>query len=144
MIQSNAKAQVDASDSKTVASDLKLKEVIIDSIRDIKGKNIVFLDLTGLEEAPANYFIICEGESVTQMRAISQNVYKRVKEELASSPNHMEGLAESKWILVDYFTTVVHIFYPDTREFYNLEGLWNDASFTKYDDPNPSDNIFVN
>ena len=115
-------------------SEEALANLIVDSIQDIKGKRIVKLDLRQLEFAPTNYFIICEGESNTQTRAISQNIYRRIKEELGIIPDHTEGLSDSKWILVDYFDIVVHIFYPETRSFYDLENLWSDADIRLYKD----------
>ncbi len=119
--------------SNTEAKDTFLS-TIIDSIQDIKGKNIVKLDLTGLEDRPADYFIICEGDSTTQVRAIAENVKKRLKEDLTTEPFKMEGLLGAKWILVDYFDTVVHVFYRETRPYYDLEDLWGDANFTSYED----------
>ena len=61
----------------------QLNDLIVDSIQDIKGKNIVKLDLRHLEEAPTDFFIICEGDSNTQVKAISENIEKRVKQEAA-------------------------------------------------------------
>ncbi|MCB0646859.1 MAG: ribosome silencing factor [Saprospiraceae bacterium] len=116
-----------------VQEDVVLNSLIIDSIQDIKGKNIVKIDLRRLGEAPADFFIICEGDSTTQVRAISDNIFKRVSEELMVKPQHREGVDTSKWVLVDYFNTIVHIFYPETREFYDLEDLWSDADFTNYE-----------
>lgn len=112
----------------------ELNDLIIDAIQDIKGKEIVKLDLRNISDAPADFFIICQGESTTQIRAISQNIEKRAKEELNSKPYHIEGIIGSKWVLVDYFNTLVHVFYPETRDFYNLEDLWVDAIVTKYED----------
>lgn len=110
----------------------ELNALIIDSIQDIKGENIIMLDLRHLEEAPADFFIICEGQSNTQVKAISDNIYKRLKQEGNTLPSHVEGQQNALWILVDYFTTVVHVFYKDTRKFYELEDLWSDAIFTEY------------
>jgi ribosome-associated protein len=110
-----------------------MNELIVDSIQDIKGKNVVKLDLRKLDEAPTDFFIICEGDSNTQVKAISDNVYKRVKEEAGQNPSHSEGKQNAQWICLDYFTTVVHIFYKDTRRFYELEELWSDAKFTEYE-----------
>lgn len=110
----------------------ELNPLIIDAIQDIKGKNIVSLDLRNLDEAPADFFIICEGDSTTQVSAIAGNVIKRVKDELGAIPGHREGMINARWVLVDYFNTVVHIFYPETRQFYDLEDLWNDAEITEY------------
>lgn len=110
----------------------QLNLLIIDSIQDIKGKNIVKLDLRHIPEAPADYFIICEGDSNTQVKAISDRIYKRVKEETGTTPNHIEGERSAMWICVDYFNTIVHIFYREKRNFYELEELWSDAKFTEY------------
>ncbi|MDC1283892.1 ribosome silencing factor [Saprospiraceae bacterium] len=110
----------------------ELNPLIIDAIQDIKGKNIVSLDLRNLDEAPADFFIICEGDSTTQVSALAGNVIKRVKDELGVIPGNREGMINAKWVLVDYFNTVVHIFYPETRQFYDLEDLWNDAEIIEY------------
>ena len=115
-------------------SSIELADLIVDSIQDIKGKRIVQLDMRELDFAPASYFIICEGDSTTQVKAISDNIYRKVKEELGITPNHTEGLSDSKWILVDYFDTIVHVFYPETRSFYDLENLWSDASLKTFED----------
>lgn len=111
----------------------ELNELIIDSIHDIKGKNVVKLDLRHLEEAPTDFFIICEGDSNTQVKAIADNVYRRLKDEMGILPNHTEGQRESLWVCVDYFTTVVHVFYREKRSFYDLENLWSDAKFVEYE-----------
>ncbi|PHN08066.1 ribosome silencing factor [Flavilitoribacter nigricans DSM 23189 = NBRC 102662] len=111
----------------------ELNELVIDSIHDIKGKNVVKLDLRHLEEAPTDYFIICEGDSNTQVKAIADNIYRRIKDEMGILPNHTEGQRESLWICIDYFTTVVHIFYREKRGFYDLENLWSDAKFVEYE-----------
>jgi len=114
-------------------TDQTLNHWIVDAIQDIKGKNIVKLDLRKLDDAPADFFIICEGESSTQVKAISENIFKKLKEKLNLKPNHTEGMDGSKWILVDYFDTVVHVFYPETRAFYEIEELWGDAEVTQYE-----------
>ena len=112
----------------------QINELIIDSIQDIKGKNLVKLDLTALDDRPTDYFIICEGDSSTQVSAIADNVYRRMKDEGHMLPSHHEGKQSGTWILLDYFYTVVHVFYPDTRSFYDLEDLWSDAKITEYKD----------
>lgn len=111
----------------------ELNELVIDSIHDIKGKNVVKLDLRHLDEAPTDYFIICEGDSNTQVKAIADNIYRRIKDEMGVLPSHSEGQRESLWICIDYFTTVVHIFYREKRGFYDLENLWSDAKFVEYE-----------
>ncbi len=109
-----------------------LNDLIIDSIQDIKGKNIVKLDLRQLEDAPSDFFIICEGESNTQVRAIAENILKRAKE-AGAAPFHVEGQRNGLWVCVDFFDTIVHIFHRDKRAFYQLEDLWGDAKMTEYE-----------
>lgn len=111
----------------------ELNDLIIESIQDIKGQNIVKLDLRKLEDKPADFFIICEGESTTQVSAIANNVVKRLKYEADNRPLHVEGKQFSQWVLVDYFNIVLHVFHPDSRAFYELEDLWCDAEFTTYE-----------
>lgn len=112
---------------------IDLNDLIIDSIRDIKGKQIVKFDLRDLDDAPTDYYVICEGESNIQVKAISENIHNRVKQETGITPSHIEGTTHARWILVDYFTTVVHIFYPETRSFYDLDEMWGDAKITFYE-----------
>ena len=112
----------------------QFNDLVIDCIQDIKGKNIVKIDLRHLDEAPTDFFIICEGESNTQVQAISNNIYKRLSEEANNKPFHIEGQQNAHWILLDYFNLVVHIFYKEARQFYQLEDLWSDGIFTEYSD----------
>ncbi len=116
------------SPTKTESDFLSL---IIDSIQDIKGKNIIQLDLRHLPDAPASFFIICEGDSSTQIKAIAGNVERRAKEE-AGLKAHSEGTIGARWVLVDFFDVVVHVFDKETRKYYELEDLWSDAKSTEY------------
>jgi ribosome-associated protein len=116
----------------TVSEDV-IADVIIDAIQDVKGKNIVKLDLRHIEDSPTQFFIICEGDSTTQIKAITESISSKVKEVLGLSPSHKEGVDGARWILVDYFNTVVHVLYPETRAFYELEELWGDARVTQYE-----------
>ncbi len=111
----------------------ELNDLIIDSIQDIKGKRIIKLDLRRLADAPADFFIICEGDSNVQVRAIAENVVRRVKTEGSMRPAAKEGERVARWICIDYYNTVVHVFYREARTFYELEDLWSDATFTEYD-----------
>lgn len=110
----------------------QLNHLIVEGIRDKKGKKIVQLDLRKLGDAPADFFIICEGDSNTHVKAITDSIFKKVKDELETAPSHTEGSSNSKWILMDYFNTVVHVFHPETRDFYELEHLWSDAKVTEF------------
>lgn len=119
---------------KTIeVGDEKLNDLIIDAIEDVKGRKIAKVDLRHLDDAPTDYFIICEGDSTVQVRSIADNVVKRLKEDLGLTPSHQEGQSGTKWVLVDYFSTVVHVFYPETRAFYELEELWSDAKITYFE-----------
>jgi ribosome-associated protein len=120
--------------SKSGKDEQPTNDLIVDAIQDIKGKKIVKLDLRHIHDAPADFFIICQGDSTTQIKAIATNIDKRMRDELQSKASHIEGLVGAKWILVDFFHTVVHVFYHETRDFYNLEDLWSDAHATFYED----------
>jgi ribosome-associated protein len=108
-------------------------DLLIDAIQDIKGKNIVKLDMRHIHDRPADFFIICEGESNVQVRSIGENIRMRVRAETGTVPNHIEGQAKALWVLVDYFNVIVHVFYKETRQFYELENLWSDAKVTNYE-----------
>lgn len=111
----------------------QLIDLIIDSITDIKGKNIIKIDLREIEDAPTDYFIICEGSSNTQVHAIAERILERTKKEASTIAGHVEGNKSNTWVLLDYFDTVVHVFYSETRAFYDLEDLWSDGKLTEYD-----------
>lgn len=108
-------------------------DVILDSIRDIKGKNIVRLDLRKLDDRPADFFFVCEGESTTQVQAIADHVRRRMKRECGEVARASGATRQPTWVCLDYFDTVVHVFYPETRAFYQLEDLWSDAAVTEYE-----------
>ena len=111
-----------------------LSNLIVDSIQDIKGKRIVKLDLRHLDDRPADFFIVCEGESSVQVRAIANNISRRAKTELSFRASHVEGMDNCTWVLVDFFDVIAHVFHPEAREFYQIEELWNDAHTTEYED----------
>lgn len=100
---------------------------IIKAIQDKKGENIVSLDLRQIPEAVADFFIICEANSNTQVRAIADFVEEQVKLQTGETPYKHEGFTAQQWILVDYVNVVVHVFQPETRKFYSLEEMWSDA-----------------
>ena len=115
--------------NKKVNND-QLIAVIIKGIEEIKGEDIQLFDLREIENTVIDYFIICTGNSNTQVNAISQSVQKLVSKELKDKPWHIEGEGNAEWILMDYVNLVVHIFQKQTREFYDIEGLWGDAKIT--------------
>ena len=99
----------------------------IEGVSDIKGENLVQLDLRGLDNAVCDFFIVAEAQSTTQVNAMADAVHKRVREEANDKPWHVEGAQQSEWVLMDYVSTVVHLFQREARAFYDLEGLWADA-----------------
>jgi ribosome-associated protein len=111
-----------------------LKELILESISDKKGVDVLTLDLRHIPESVADFFILCNGGSTTQVKAIAQHIEHKVREESGERPWHMEGLFNSEWVLIDYVDTVVHVFLPEKRTLYNLEELWSDAKVTRHED----------
>lgn len=107
---------------------LELLATIVNAIQEKKGEAITHLDLRSIENTPCDHFIICHGNSTTQVDAIMGEVEKQVKENLGEYPSNKEGQQQSEWIILDFFNIVVHIFLRDKREFYKLEELWSDAT----------------
>lgn len=111
-----------------------IEQTIIDAIQDRKGLKIVDIDMSGLETAPARTFIICQGKSTSQVSAIADNIREEVRKRLDRKPYNYDGYRNSQWIVIDYGDTMVHVFLPEVREFYNLEDLWSDAKITEIED----------
>ena len=114
---------------KPVSTD-ELISVIIKGIDDVKGDDIQLIDLRQIENTVCDYFIICSGNSNTQVNAITGSIQKLVSKELKDKPWHVEGQNNSEWILMDYVNVVVHVFQKHIREFYDIESLWGDAKIT--------------
>ena len=110
----------------------KLLKKVISSIEDKKGKNIVSIDLSKIDNAITNYFVVCSATSTTQVDAIYDNIMEKLYVDLNMKPFHREGYENSEWILIDYFDLVVHIFLEDIRNFYKLEDLWADGIIKRY------------
>lgn len=108
-----------------------LLDAAIQGLQKTKGENIICIDLKGLENAVCEYFVICTGTSSTHVNALAGIVEKEIKKTLNEKPWHSEGFGSAEWILLDYVNVVIHIFQNEAREFYNLEGLWNDAEISK-------------
>ena len=111
----------------------KIFKTIARAIEDKKGESIVSLDLRKIPEAVADFFIICQATSTTQLKAISDFVEEQVNLSCGENPYKQEGRQAMQWILVDYVNIVVHIMHPDTRNFYKLEEIWNDAGIQKHE-----------
>jgi ribosome-associated protein len=116
--------------TKQVSTD-DLISVIIQGIEEVKGENIQLLDLREIENTVCDYFIICTGNSNTQVKAISGSVQKLVSKQIKDKPWHIEGENNAEWILMDYVHVAVHVFQKQIRDFYDLESLWGDAQITE-------------
>lgn len=112
----------------------KLFKTIIEAIQEKKGDNIVSLDLRKIHEAVADFFIICEASSHTQIKAISDFVEMQVKKFCAETPYKQEGKKALQWVLIDYVNIVVHTMLPESRRFYKLEEMWSDAPLEEHED----------
>lgn len=111
----------------------KLFKTIISAILQKKGEDIVSLDLRKIPEAIADFFIVCEASSSVQIKAIAEEVEEEVKKKTGETPYRREGYQALQWVLVDYVNIVVHIFQPETRRFYKLEEMWNDAGSVRHE-----------
>ena len=112
----------------------KLIKTIINAIQEKKGENIISLDLRKVNEAVADFFIICEGSSQPHVRAIAEFVEHEMKTRCDEFPYRHEGLKNLQWVLIDYVNVVVHVMLPETRKFYKLEEMWSDAVTAEHDE----------
>jgi ribosome-associated protein len=103
---------------------------IIKGIEEVKGNDIDILDLRAIDNSACDYFVICNGNSNTQVTAIVNSVQKTVSKEIKDKPWHVEGMENAEWVLMDYVNIVVHVFQKNIREYYNIESLWGDAKIT--------------
>jgi iojap-like protein len=112
----------------------RLVETITKGIQEKKGSKIVVADLNGVDGAIANYFVICQGNSPTQIEAIAESIGETVRKELKEKPTHVVGLGFNQWVAIDFVDVMVHVFLPEMRTFYDLEHLWADAKLTHLPD----------
>jgi ribosome-associated protein len=120
--------------SVRLAKNSKIIKAIIQAIQEKKGEKIISLDLRKIPEAVADFFIVCEAGSTTQVRAIADFIEQEVKEKCAESPYMHEGRQVLQWVIIDYINVVVHIMLPDSRRFYKLEEMWSDANVEEHED----------
>jgi ribosome-associated protein len=104
----------------------ELAAVAAEYAADRKALDIVQLDLRGII-GYTDYFVICTGRSDRQTKAIHDAIYEGMKKQHGTLPRRVEGLPEARWILMDYLDVVIHVFTPDTRDYYRLEQLWGEA-----------------
>jgi ribosome-associated protein len=114
------------SDQQTTA----LVDAIIDGMQEKKAKNITIINLTGIENSVADFFVICDADSKTHVEAIADSIDEVVEKTVNERPFHAEGFENAEWILMDFINVVAHVFQKETRDYYNLEALWADAEIT--------------
>ena len=112
----------------------KLVDTIIEGIQNRKGHHIVSIDLRKVKEAPAEYMIIAEGNSNTQVSAIADEVDDFVRTTTHVHPLAVAGQENAEWIAMDYGTVFVHIMQRGPRMFYDIENLWSDGKITEIAD----------
>ena len=112
---------------KKGAGDSRLVEAVIHGIQEVKGRELVHMDLRGIPNAVCSHMVICHGDSTTQVEAITRSVLETVRKQMGEKPWHTEGERNAEWVLIDYVDVVVHVFHRDRRGHYALEDLWGDA-----------------
>ena len=112
----------------------RLLETIIEGLQVKKGKKIVTIDLTEIQGSICDFFVVCEGNTTTQVSALSDSVWDVVADQLKIKPLGAIGMQEAQWVAMDYGSIIVHIFLPDLRAYYKLENLWADARITEIPD----------
>lgn len=97
-----------------------------------KGRDIVIVDLSDIQDAICQAFIICTGNSPSHISALSDSVEETVRKNLNARPTAIDGLRNAQWVAMDYSDVIVHIFLREARDFYDLEHLWADAALTEF------------
>jgi ribosome-associated protein len=113
-------------DTQSTLAPEQMAAAIAELATDRKAIDVVQLDLRGMI-GYADYFMICSGRTDRQTKAIHDAIYQGMKDEHGLIPRRVEGMPEARWILLDYWDVVVHVFTPETREYYRLEQLWGEA-----------------
>ncbi|MEY3118989.1 MAG: ribosome silencing factor [Bacteroidota bacterium] len=121
------------SSTPQITRNAKIFKTIIKAIQDKKGENIISMDLRKIHEATTDFFIICEANNTTQLKAIADNVEYEVETNCSEWAYKSEGKTAAQWLLIDYINIVVHIMHPESRNFYRLEEMWSDADTKMHD-----------
>ncbi len=114
----------------------RLVDSIIKGIQDKKGSGIVVADVSGIDGTICKDFVICQGNSPQQVEAIAGSVSDYVRETMGEKPVNCVGLDNAVWVAMDYVDVLVHVFVPETRAYYDLEHLWEDAKLKQIPDIN--------
>ena len=119
--------------SKDISSEV-LSEWVVEGMLDKKAHDVVVMDLREVKHAVADYFVICSGNSDTQIDAISDSIEEQIHKHSKQNPWKREGQQNKEWILLDYVDVVAHVFNKEKRIFYGLEELWGDAKITRIEE----------
>jgi ribosome-associated protein len=111
----------------------QLSQVVAQGMLEKKASDVIILDLRKVKSAVTDFFVICSGNSDTQVDAITDSIEQEVYKQLGQNPWHKEGKENREWILLDYVDVVAHVFKKDRRQFFALEDLWGDAEVIKVD-----------
>ncbi len=109
---------------------------IVEGIQERKGKEIVIVNMTKLQEAPCKYFVICEGDSNVHVSSVAISIKDWVNKQIEIKPLAAAGFENAEWIAMDYGQIIVHVFQPHIRAFYDIEQLWNDADLIRIENLN--------
>ena len=112
----------------------KLVDAVITGIQEKKGKQIVVADLQEIGDTICKYFIIAQGNSPSQIQAITESVAETTRKQGAGKPIAVDGLRNAEWVAMDYADVIVHIMLPQAHDFYDIEHLWADAMLTHIPD----------
>jgi ribosome-associated protein len=111
----------------------ELSQLVVNGMEDRKAEEIVLMDLRDVKGAVTDFFVLCSGNSDTQIESIAESIEKEIHEAISENPWRKEGFTNKEWILIDYVNVVAHIFKKDKRQFYGLEDLWGDAKVIHID-----------
>lgn len=117
-----------------MTENIDIKQLIIEGIQERKGRDITIVDMDKVDGTTIDGFIICQGNSSMQVTAIADSIRDYLLEKARIKPYNYDGYRNAQWIVIDYGDTLVHVFTPETRQYYNLEELWSDATITRIPD----------
>lgn len=124
------------SKTKEAIKSTELSELVVQGMLEKKASEVVVMDLRGVHSAVADYFVLCSGNSDTQIDAISDSIEEEIYKHSKQKPWKTEGKQNREWVLIDYVDVVAHVFNKDKRKFYSLEELWGDAKTTNISEKN--------
>jgi ribosome-associated protein len=118
-----------------IKEDILIENIVnktVEIIKDKKGEDIVSMKFSPAQSTICDYFVICNATNIKQAQSICDGLERGLKTEFKVRPSHIEGYETARWILLDYWDIIIHIFLPESREFYGLEKLWADAEIKKH------------